>query len=87
MENIDTGLLLMAVGMIAVFIILLIVINLGKLLIAVINKVAPEEVAVQKPVTTAQQTTAIDNNTMAAIKAAVNIVTNSKGKVLKVEKI
>ncbi|MDD6750456.1 MAG: OadG family protein, partial [bacterium] len=40
MENIETGLLLMAVGMTTVFMILLIVINLGKGLIYFVNKYA-----------------------------------------------
>lgn len=48
MENIETGLLLMVVGMTTVFIILLIVINLGKGLIALVNKYAPEETSAPK---------------------------------------
>lgn len=48
MENLNTALLLMVVGMATVFAILLIVINLGKALIALVNKYAPEEVAPAK---------------------------------------
>ena len=51
MENIETGLLLMIVGMTTVFAILLIVINLGKGLIVLVNKYAPEEIIVKKQVT------------------------------------
>lgn len=87
MENIGLGLMLMAVGMITVFIILLIVINLSKLLIAVVNKVAPEEVITKKTAKASAPPVAIDPNTMAAIKGAVNVVTGGKGKVMKVEKI
>ena len=47
MENIETAILLMVVGMATVFVILLIVIYLGKLLITLANKYAPEEVACQ----------------------------------------
>lgn len=79
--------MLMAVGMITVFVILLVVINLSKLLIAIVNKVAPEEVAVKKTATASAAPVVIDSNTMAAIKGAVNIVTGGKGKVMKVEKI
>ena len=86
MENIGLGLMLMAVGMITVFAILLIVIYLSKLLIAIVNRVAPEEV-VTKKIAPAAAPTVIDPNTMAAIKGAVNIVTGGKGKVMKVEKI
>ena len=77
MENLNLALLLMVVGMATVFAILLIVIYLGKLLIALVNKYAPEEVA----------PAAIPGNIMAAINAAVTVVTQGKGKVAKVEKI
>ena len=87
MENLSLGLMLMAVGMITVFAILLIVIYLSKLLIAIVNKVAPEEVAVKKAPATASAPAVIDPNTMAAITGAVNIVTGGKGKVMKVERI
>ena len=53
MENIETGLLLMVVGMTTVFAILLIVINLGKGLIVLVNKYAPEEIIAKKPVAAA----------------------------------
>ena len=49
MENLNTALLLMVVGMATVFAILLIVIYLGKGLIALVNKYAPEEVSSAKP--------------------------------------
>ena len=48
MENLNTALLLMVVGMATVFAILLIVINLGKSLIALVNKYEPEEVTPAK---------------------------------------
>ena len=48
MENIETAILLMVVGMATVFVILLIVIYLGKLLITLVNKYAPEEVVPAK---------------------------------------
>ena len=48
MENLSFGLMLMVVGMITVFTILLIIINLSKLLIAIVNKIAPEEKIAKK---------------------------------------
>ena len=48
MENLNIALLLMVVGMATVFAILLIVIYLGKGLIALVNKYAPEEVVTAK---------------------------------------
>lgn len=85
MENLQTGLLLMAVGMITVFAILLIVIYLGKLLIQLVNKYAPEEVVVPKQRATSAPA-AIPAHIVAAITAAVNVVTHNKGKVVKIEK-
>ena len=85
MENIETGLLLMVVGMTTVFAILLIVINLGKGLIALVNKYAPEEVVVKKQA--AAQAGNISGKTTAAIVAAVSMVTGGQGKVTKIEKI
>ncbi|MBQ8673079.1 MAG: OadG family protein [Bacteroides sp.] len=86
MENLNTALLLMVVGMLTVFAILLIVIYLGKGLIALVNKYVPEEEAPAKK--TAQQGPApIPAHIMVAITAAVGVVTHDKGKVVKVEKV
>ena len=79
MENLNIALLLMIVGMATVFAILLIVIYLGKGLIALVNKYAPEEAA--------NASAAVPGNIMAAISAAVTVVTQGKGKVAKVEKL
>lgn len=85
MENLDTALLLMVVGMSTVFVILLIVIYLGKLLISLVNRYAPEEV---QPVRQqAKGSVPIPGNILAAITAAVNVVTQNKGKITKVEKL
>ncbi len=85
MENLETALLLMVVGMATVFAILLIVIYLGKLLISLVNKYAPEEQLPAKQ--GAQSLVPIPGNIVAAITAAVNVVTQGKGKVAKIEKI
>lgn len=85
MENLNTALLLMVVGMATVFAILLIVINLGKGLIALVNKYAPAEEAPAKAAGNAPAP--IPGNILAAISAAVTVVTQGKGKVSKVEKI
>lgn len=83
MENIGTGLMLMVVGMATVFLILLIVIYLSQLLIKIVNKVAPEEVVQKKSTVVPNK----DNGEMDAIKAAVDILTAGKGKVIKIEKL
>ncbi|MBC5634076.1 OadG family protein [Parabacteroides hominis] len=93
MENLETGLLLMVVGMTTVFAILLIVINLGKGLIVLVNKYAPEETLVKKQVATQRQVVTstpvagITNQTTAAIVSAVSVMTGGKGKVVKIEKL
>ena len=85
MENLNTALLLMVVGMSTVFAILLIVIYLGKALIAHVNKKAPEETVPAKA--GANTPAPVPGNILAAISAAVTVVTQGKGKVAKVEKI
>lgn len=85
MENLNTGLLLMVVGMVTVFLILLVVIYLGKLLIYLVNKYAPEEVVVSKQ-RAGSAPAPIAPHILAAITAAVNVVTHNKGKIVKVEK-
>ena len=94
MENIETGLLLMVVGMTTVFAILLIVIYLGKGLIVLVNKYAPEEkpvaAAVRVQTATPTQTTAIGSlsgQETAAIVSAISAVTRGQGKVIKIEKV
>lgn len=81
------GLMLMGIGMLTVFAILLIVINLSKLLIVLVNKIAPEEEVPAKKKAQAAKPAAIDSNVMAVIQAAVNNLTGGKGTVNKVEKV
>lgn len=86
MENLNQAFGLLAVGMLTVFAILLIVINLGKLLIAVVNKFAPAEEA-KKAVKTAAAPVAVDAQTQSIIKAAVDQLTGGKGQVAKITKL
>lgn len=84
MENMEVALMLMVVGMATVFVILLIVIYLGKFLIAMVNRFAPEEIQGKKvPVASV----VADAGTMDAIKAAVDILTAGKAQVVKIEKL
>ncbi|MDY3069819.1 MAG: OadG family protein [Parabacteroides sp.] len=88
MENLGTGLLLMAVGMTTVFVILLIVIYLGKGLIILVNKYAPEEEKIQPSKNSIQTNSPsnIPNEEVAAIISAVSIITRGRGKITKIEK-
>lgn len=85
MENLSPfGLL--AVGMITVFSILLIVIYLGKALIAIVNKVAPAEEP-KKAARVAAAPSAVSQKTQNIIQAAVSQLTGGKGKVAKITKL
>ena len=95
MENIGLALQLMVVGMVTVFIILMIVIQLGKWLIQIVNKVAPEETVAPKRKKAGPPNrnpapgtaTAIDAQTLAVIREAVSQITGGKGSVSKVERL
>jgi len=87
-NDIYGALQLMVVGMLTVFSVLLIVIGLGTLLIKLVNKYAPEEVAARKPVAAAvgavQQ---VDATVKAVIDAAVSQITGGKGRASKITKL
>ncbi|MBO7068383.1 MAG: OadG family protein [Bacteroidaceae bacterium] len=85
MENLGIGFELMIVGMSTVFLILLIVIWGGKLLINVVNKIAPEETA--SPKKTAVLPTSIDGGTMAILQQVVSQITGGKGQISSARKI
>ena len=82
MENMGLGLELMGIGMVTVFVILLIVSFGSRLLISIINRIAPEE---SKP----PKAAAADDS--AAVKpvldAAVAQLTGGKGHIVKITKI
>lgn len=84
MENIQLGLLLMVVGMTTVFVILFIVIYLGKGLIAFVNKYVPE-VVIKKQVSASKPGDISVQDTV-AIVSAVSAITGGAGKVIKIEK-
>lgn len=87
MEHLGIGLQLMIVGMLTVFAILLIVIYGGKLLIKVVNAIAPEEVAAaKKAVATSNQGT-VDPSTMAVLQEVVKQLTGGKGRVESARKV
>lgn len=80
----NIGVTLMIVGMVTVFAVLLIIINLSKLLIKLVNKFALEE-NVKKVVK--QNGPEIPANIMAVIQQTVKEITNGKGTVSNVVKI
>ncbi|MDR1980659.1 MAG: OadG family protein [Tannerellaceae bacterium] len=95
MEHLQTGFLLMAVGMTTVFLILLLVIQLGKGLAALVNRYAPEEGGGAKKQAPGSGQAAIpvpkeeessNRATVVAILSAVGLATGGRGKVIKIEK-
>lgn len=83
MSNIGLGLELMVVGMASVFLILVIVILLGKLMITVTNRF-PAEQPSEKPAASAA---AVSSETRSIIEATVKELTGGKGTVTEIVKL
>lgn len=88
MNNIDEALLLLVVGMTTVFVILLFIIKMSELLILAVNRFAPVEVVAPKRANRTAQTAThnISPQKIAAITAAINIASQGKAIILKIEK-
>lgn len=82
MGDFQTGLLLFLVGFPTVFLILYLIILLGKGLILLINRYFPE-----KEVIADALSGEIPSSKMAAIVGAVHVVTKGRGKVTHIEKL
>ncbi len=78
-DDFSTALMLMAVGMITVFIILALIVTFGNVLIRIVNRYFPEEVL--KKTSIATRTSGIDPKKIAAITAVVDVITGGRGKV------
>lgn len=85
MENLNSALLLLAIGMGTVFIILVFIILFSQLLIKVINRYFPEEVSKQAT-KSIEKIDSVPPKVIAAISTAINICSNGKMKVSKIEK-
>ena len=70
---------LLAIGMITVFVVLLLVVIVGNLLIITVNRFFPTVVILQK--------SEIPKSKIAAITAAVDILTEGKGQIQRIDKI
>ena len=78
MENLKLGLLLMVVGMLTVFAILLVVIYGSRILVRLVNRIAPDEVKSAKR---------DDSQLKAVLDAAVAQLTGGKGRITKITEI
>lgn len=83
-QNLNNAFAVMIVGMITVFIILWLVVLIGNVLIRITNKFWPEAEKIKKAVKT---TVSSSDGTIAAIVAAVGVVTKGKGNVTKITKL
>lgn len=84
-SNFDIALQLLGIGMVTVFLILFLVVFIGNSIIHFVNRFLPEAKVVK--VAKVNNPQVVNNGKMAAIVAAVQIVTNGTGKVVKIEKI
>jgi oxaloacetate decarboxylase gamma subunit len=83
MENLSEALGLLVIGMIMVIIVLWLVVGLGNLVIHLTNRFIPDEI---KQIDTNRSEKQIHSKQMAAIIAAVEIITNGQGKVDSIQK-
>jgi len=83
MEHLNEALIIMVIGMFTVFVILTMVVFIGKITILITNKYWPENNITKTLVTKGQES----KNTLAAIVAAVDIVTQGRGKVSNIKKV
>ncbi|MDR1407503.1 MAG: oxaloacetate decarboxylase [Tannerella sp.] len=85
MENLGLGFLLLLVGISTVYIILLIVIGLGKLLILLVNRYWPDQSS-SPGKTPLSSPSDIPDPVVVAIVSAVSIATEGKGRVTSIGK-
>jgi oxaloacetate decarboxylase gamma subunit len=83
-SELSTALNLLGIGMITVFVVLTLVVGVGKLLIRFVNSL-PEEI--KEPTSSQIPVGAIDTRKVAAIAAAVDHFTFGQGAITKIEKI
>lgn len=76
-DELSFGFMLMATGMITVFSILLLVVLGGKIMILLINKFSPDEII--PPDTSGGEV--VTNSQIAAMSAAVKVITGGKGNI------
>ncbi len=79
-EGVQGALMLMGIGMFTVFLVLVLVIQIGKLLISLVNRFIPEE-ETTNAATPSETASKIDPVTANVIAKAIHELTNGKGKI------
>ena len=87
MEKLYESLQLMGIGLTTVFSVLLLVIYLGKGLIALVNRFAPEEEKPKAVANNASASNVVDPNVAQAINMAISQLTAGKSQATKIERI
>ena len=85
-ESLTTGLMLLAVGMLTVFTVLGIVVLTGKMLIVVMNRVAPAPVTVSPP-SRKPDNGPLSRRKIAVIASALNLMMGSDTRIEKIERL
>ena len=83
-ENMQTALMLMAVGMTTVFVILFLLVTFSKILIRIVNRYIPE--VIQETAKTSRNVPTIPSGKLAVIVASIEAITGGTGRIEKIEK-
>ncbi|MEM1323361.1 MAG: OadG family protein [Bacteroidota bacterium] len=92
-EDLSQALLVLVVGMFTVFLILGLVVLTGRLLIQIVNRFAPLTVMElpkrkkRQPASSSSTSSSLSPSTLAAIVAAVQHLTDGKGRIEQIEEI
>ena len=93
-SSISTAFLVLVVGMLTVFIVLLLVVLSGKMLIKLVNKLSYDKLdalstgkVVSMPNGLPAQESSFNKQKLAVLISAVEIVTQGKGRISKIEKV
>lgn len=85
-EDFKTGLVLLAVGMITIFVVLSLVVITGNLLIRFVNRYFPDVPVASPSTIQGAGSSEISPKLVSAIVGAVDIVTQGTGKVISIQK-
>ena len=86
-QELNTALLVLVVGMLTVFLILFLVVLTGQVIIRIVNYYSNGYIPAAKEVSGYPPAQEKDKGKIAAIVAAVNVITEGKGKVERIESI
>ncbi len=84
-ENLQLALQLLLVGMLTVFVILTIVVSLGRVIIFMVNKYTPDAPTVTMP--KREKTSQFSKKKLAVLGSVVDLVTEGQGVIKSVKKI